>query len=127
MTQAERLRFAIEQSGIKVQKLAEECGVHPNYITMMSGGQRPISKSMADKMARVLKIRKEWLLTGDGQMEADQTYIDQLATLVADLLADDPDSFKVRFISEMAKLPQECWDNVEAFIDHLLEKQKEEE
>lgn len=127
MTQGERLKIAIDRSGMMSAKIADDVGISANYLSMMTGDRRPITDKMADKLAKALKVRREWLLTGDGQMEADQTYIDQLATLVADLLADDPDSFKIRFISEMAKLPQECWDNVEAFIDHLLEKQKEEE
>ena len=73
MTIGERLKFARKRNGLSQDDLAKMIGVSRGVITNIEYGKvdapQPI---IIDAVVNSLKIRKEWLLDGHGEIDNDK-------------------------------------------------------
>lgn len=64
---SDRLRYAIEADGRTKTAIAEAIGVHPPALSRWLKGSPP-EMTHATKIAKVLNVNVQWLLTGEGEM-----------------------------------------------------------
>ena len=109
MNFSDRLKEAISVRGYTQERLASEAKITQSYISRMINGQKEPSERLLDSLSAILKVNVEWLKTGEGPMEAEPTLEEALARLSADVLADEPDSFRARLVEVLADLSaDEC-------------------
>ena len=68
-------------------------------------------------------ISEEWLRTGEGEMFLPIDRETELAKLTVDLLTEESDSFKSRFISMLAKMNDDEWKLLENMVNELSKKE----
>ena len=68
-------------------------------------------------------INEEWLRTGEGEMFLPMDRETELAKLTVDLLTEESDSFKSRFISMLAKMNDDEWKLLENMVNELSKKE----
>lgn len=65
-----RIRQIRERAGLSQTEFAERIGLTKNYMSLLeTGGRKPSDRTVSD-ICREFGINKEWLLTGNGEMQA---------------------------------------------------------
>ena len=123
MSFSDRLKEAISVRGYTQERLASEAKITQSYISRMINGQKEPSERLLDSLSAILKVNVEWLKTGEGPMEAEPTLEEALARLSADVLADEPDSFRARLVEVLADLSADEWRLLEGIASKLAKKE----
>ena len=123
MTLGERLRYALEARGMSQTALAASAKVAQPYVSQIMNDVKEPSDRLMESIAFVLKIRPEWLIYGEWPMEAEPTLEEALARLSADVLADEPDSFRARLVEVLADLSPDEWRLLERIASKLAKKE----
>lgn len=123
MTLGERLRYALEARGMSQTALAASAKVAQPYVSQIMNDVKEPSDRLMESIASVLKIRPEWLIYGEGPMESEPTLEEALARLSADVLADEPGSFRARLVEVLADLSADEWPLLEGIASKLAKKE----
>ena len=71
-------------------------------------------------ICREFSINEHWLRTGEGQMIRDQDRENALMEWVATVLADEPESFRKRYLTLLMNFTPEDWKRAEQFALSLI-------
>lgn len=92
-TPAERVAWAIDQSGRKLQDLASAVGCTHATLSQWSTGATDLSNAkvrLVLALASELGVNVEWLLTGDGPVANAYTSFPPLVLLAQEISRGDP-------------------------------------
>ena len=102
---------------------AEKLGLTKNFISLIETGKREPSDRTINDICREFGVNEEWLRTGEGEMFLPMDREKELANLIADLFTSEPDSFKNRFVSMLARMDDDEWSMLENMVDKLSKKE----
>lgn len=105
-----RIAYIRNENNLKQEVFAEKIGLTKNFISLVETGKRIPSDRTIKDICREFNINEEWLRTGEGEMYAEDSRNVELARLTKTLLQEEPDSFKNRLISALAKLNEDQWE-----------------
>lgn len=120
---SDRLKEAISVRGYTQERLASEAKITQSYISRMINGQKEPSERLLDSLSAILKVNVEWLKMGEGPMESDPTLEEALARLSAEVMMDEPDSFRARLVEVLADLSADEWRLLEGIASKLAKKE----
>ena len=124
MTIVDRIRRVMEVKDIRQKDLVQELQITSAYANQIANGKvDSVSSRIADDFCRKFKINFAWLKTGEGPMEMEPTLEEALARLSADVLADEPDSFRARLVEVLADLSADEWRLLEGIASKLAKKE----
>ena len=123
MTAGERIAVALKKNGMSQADLASSAKIAQAYVSQIVNDVRIPSDRLFDSIAKILKVNFTWLKTGEGPMEAEPTLEEALARLSADVLADEPDSFRARLVEVLADLSADEWRLLEEIASKLAKKE----
>lgn len=123
MSFSDRLKEAISVRGYTQERLASEAKITQSYISRMINGQKEPSERLLDSLSAILKVNAEWLKTGEGPMESEPTLEEALARLSAEVMMDEPDSFRARLVEVLADLSADEWRLLEGIASKLAKKE----
>lgn len=121
----ERMKAVRKSTGLNQTEFAARIGLSQNYWTMVETGKREPSNQVYLSICREYGVNELWLRTGEGEMFAPVSKEEEIADFIGGLLAGGSESFKKRFVSALAQLPEEAWEAVEAFCRKVLEESDE--
>ncbi|MCP5197688.1 MAG: helix-turn-helix transcriptional regulator [Gammaproteobacteria bacterium] len=78
MDMADRIRQRMDEMGISQDALARQAGLTQPAIFKLLAGKSRRTTRLAE-IAKTLKVRPEWLVTGEGPMLSDEVTADDLA------------------------------------------------
>lgn len=118
---ADRLRQALQQTGMKQIELARQTGLDRSAISRYLSGDYEPKQDAIHKMAKVLDVSEMWLWGFDVPMQrpAEQKKNDQLVELIA-MLRRDPGLFD--FVVSVSELSTEDRTSVERIVASLCKK-----
>lgn len=119
-TLADRLAFAIKNSGLTNTAIAKAIGVSQSHISRIAAGKAtPSSRTITD-LSQVCGVDAIWLQTGDGTPTRQQTKDEVLAEVFAKAkIGDEP---RDRMIRAFARLPVEDYAAMEKILLHIIEQ-----
>lgn len=109
----ERIKSLRKKIGISQEVFAKKLGLTKNYISLVESGNRNLSEQSVRVLCREFNVNEEWLRTGTGEMFLPTNRKSDIAKLTKQLLDEEDDSFKNRFISMLANLSVEEWEFLE--------------
>lgn len=121
MTFGERLRKLRKALDLTQAEMAERVGSSAGTWTNYEKGHRNPSRSVINNICKTFSVNEEWLCTGAGAMFVQRTRSDEISALVDGLMADEPDSFRRRFVAALSHLDLDAWEAVEAFARSLVD------
>lgn len=120
MTVNERI-FDLRKNTLKMSQtdFAESVGVSRGVIVNLESGATTPKPQFLDLIARVYNINRAWLETGEGEMLAEMSRAEKIGRFVADVLEDEPDSFRRKLIDILIELDADGWRKLKEAADVL--------
>lgn len=109
----ERMKKLRKTLDLTQQEFADRIGIKRNsYANYETGRNTPIDAIIVS-ICREFNVNEEWLRTGSGDMFLPTNRNADIARLTKELLSEESDSFKNRFISMLANLSVTEWEFLE--------------
>lgn len=109
----ERLKKLRKTLDLTQQKFADKLGVKRNTVGQWECGINAITDQIIISICREFNVNEDWLRDGVGDMFLPIDRNADIAKLTKQLLNEESDSFKNRFISILANLTVEEWEFLE--------------
>ena len=125
----ERLKKLRKTLDLTQQKFADTLGVKRNTVGQWECGINALTDQVITSICREFNVNEEWLRNGIGDMFLPSDRNTDIAKLTKQLLNEESDSFKNRFVSMLANLTIEEWEFLERKAKELFltDKDKEKE
>ncbi|MCI8569769.1 MAG: helix-turn-helix transcriptional regulator [Bacilli bacterium] len=120
-TQGERVKLLRKHLNLSGEKFGEKLGVTKVAISNIERGNRSLTDQMLKSICREFNVNEKWLRKGIGEMFLPLDRYDEISRITHQLLTEEKDSFKNRFISILANLSIEEWKVLESFAERLYE------
>lgn len=123
-------RIEILRKDLELSRRAfgEKLGVSENVIVNIEYDRlkRPNQKDSLYKLiCKEFDVNEKWLRTGEGEMFVELDKENLLMMWAADVLKDESDSFKRRFVKMLSQLEEEDWKVLERMAIMLHNEHEE--
>lgn len=115
----ERIRELRERLNISQTEFAENLGSGRGIIKNIEEGRTLPKPQLIDLIARVFNVNRTWLETGEGEMFSEMSRAEKIGRFVADVLEDEPDSFRRKLIDILIELDADGWQKLKEAADVL--------
>lgn len=105
----ERLKELRKTLGLTQQKFADKIGVKRNSLANYETGRNTPIEAIIFSICREFNVNEEWLRNGTGDMFLPLDRNTDITKLTNQLLNEEKDSFKNRFVSMLANLTVDEW------------------
>lgn len=100
-------------------QFAESLHVTRDMIATYESGKVEPTPLFISTLCDKYNINEEWLRTGSGDMFKKITKKEAITDFFADILNDEPDTFRFRLINALAELPVEEWEMLADICDRI--------
>ncbi len=113
----ERLKDLRKKLNIKQGEFAEKISTTQGHISDIENGRKNLSERtiklicLEDWNGRT--VNEKWLRTGDGEIFIELNKENQLMEWAGNVLKDESDSFKRRFVNMLMELDDSDWETLE--------------
>lgn len=111
-------------------EFGEALGVSRDVIKNLEYNRVEPKALFLDHLCKVYNVNPNWLETGEGEMFREKTEYEALAEFFGDVLNDQPESFRITFLSALAALDDDGWSLLEAECKlkaEIYDKQKKKD
>lgn len=123
MTIGERVKELRKQVNLTQQAFADRLNLKRNTVGSYEVNVvEPSDRTISD-ICREFNVNETWLRTGEGEMFNQITQSEKLAAFLADITANEEDSFKRQFVEVLADLEPEDWKFLERMARKLQKKE----
>lgn len=124
MTIGERVKELRKQVNLTQQAFADRLNLKRNTVGSYEVNVvEPSDRTISD-ICREFNVNETWLRTGEGEMFNQITQSEKLAAFLADITANEEDSFKRQFVEVLADLEPEDWKFLERMARKLQKKRE---
>lgn len=109
----ERIKELRKALDLTQQKFADTLGVKRNTVGQWECGINSVTDQVVTSICREFNVNENWLRNGTGEMFLPADRNADIARLTKQLLNEEEDSFKNRFVSMLANLSVEEWEFLE--------------
>lgn len=122
-TRIKKLRKTLD---LTQAEFASRIGTTQNSLAGYESGRRNPSSSVINNICKEFHVNEAWLRTGSGEMFREMSRDDEIAAFVGDVLRDETDDFKRRFITALSHLDAAGWDALEKLVEDTARKKEAE-
>ena len=115
------IRNCVGENGKKMtqEEFANKLNLSRSFINQIEvGAKNPSDRTILD-ICKEFNVNETWLRTGEGEMFLPMDRETALAKMTANLFLEEPESFKNRFVSMLARMTDEEWLLLEKMVDKL--------
>lgn len=123
----ERLKKLRKALDLTQQEFADRIGSKRNTVAKYETEANTPSAAVVSLICREFNVNEDWLRDGFGDMFLPTDRNADIAKLTKQLLNEESDSFKNRFVSMLANLTVEEWEFLERKAKELCEVENEKE
>lgn len=120
----ERIKKLRKALGLTQQEFADRIGIKRNSFANYETGRNIPLDAIIVSVCREFNVNEAWLRTGEGEMFTPVSRDDQITDFVADILKNEDDSFKRRFVAMLSRLSESDWEVLEKMALDLAEGSK---
>ncbi len=118
----ERIKALRKELNLSQQEFADELGIKRGTVANYEVGRNEPIDAVITLICRRFNVSEQWLRTGVGEMFPPQDRLDEIASITADLFNSEPESFKYRLITAIAKLNENDLEAIERLVLELVKK-----
>ena len=105
----ERIKQIRKALGLNQTEFGQRVGVKGNTIGNYEIGLRSPSDAVIFSICREFGVSETWLRTGEGDMFVSLDRRKKIAAFLGDLMREEEDGFKTRFIEMLSGMTPEEW------------------
>lgn len=109
----ERLKQLRKYLGLTQQQFADKIGTSRTNVGKYESSASSPSSAIVSLICREFNVNESWIRDGSGDMFKSNDRYTDIAKLTTQLLNEESDSFKNRFISMLANLNPDEWEVLE--------------
>ena len=102
-------------------QFGEKIGISAAACSYIESGKSNPSDQTVRSICREFGIREEWLRTGQGDIQVAQAKDEVIANFLADVLKDEPETFKKRLVTAMVAWTEKDWENLAHLAETITE------
>lgn len=115
-----RIKMIRDSKNLTQDAFGKRIGSARNTIANYENGNRVPSNSVVKSICREYGVNETWLRTGKEEMFVPITREQEIAKLTMKCLSDEPDSFRNRLVSSLARLSVEEWELLEKMFRDVI-------
>lgn len=109
-TVGERIRhLRKDHLRITLKEMSEKINVSLSNLGNVETGVIKATDRLLSDICREYKVSILWLEEGEGEIFKERTTYETLAAFFGDVLNDEPESFRIAFLSSLAELDDDGW------------------
>ena len=120
-----RIKLIRKNAGATQQEFAEVLGLSRSMISQVEAGMQVFSDRSLRDICRIYGVDETWLRTGEGEPYVPKSRNDRIAEFLNDVMAEESDSVRRRWIEAFASLPTEAWDIFDRLAVEYVEKKED--
>lgn len=109
----DRIKKLRKELDLTQQKFADKLGVKRNTVGQWECGINSITDQVINSVCREFNVNEDWLRYGSGEMFEKIDRENQLMMWAADVLKDESESFRRRFVTMLSELDESDWKSLE--------------
>lgn len=121
----QRIKELRKKLGLSQDEFGRRLGVTRGAITNIELNKTEPKDLFLNLICDVFDVNEEWLRTGNGEMFIEIDKENQLMMWAADVLKDESDSFRRRFVKMLSQLGEEDWKTLERMAIMLHSEHEE--
>ena len=125
-TFGDRLSHVIATLKMTKSEFAKQINMSQSFVSELCFDRKQPSDRTISDVCRKFNVSETWLRTGEGEIFVKRTREEELDDFIADVLKDEPDSFRRRVVSILAKLTPSDWAAIERRGKEILAELDEE-
>lgn len=120
-----RIKMIRKELGFSQEEFGKILGLSKSGVSEIEAGRRSVTEQHIIMLKNYKKnpINENWLRFGEGEMFLPIDRQKELANLTVDLLMEESESFKNRFISLLARMSDEEWALLENMVNKLAKEE----
>lgn len=118
----ERLKKLRKELDLTQQEFADKIGIKRSTLATYEIGRNEPIDAVINLVCRTFNVNENWLRTGEGEMFIELSRDEEIANFVGEILKDEKESFKKKFISMLINLDESGWEILARMIELLQEK-----
>lgn len=115
-----RLQILRKKLKLSQKEFGEKLGVSRDVVSNAELGRVDMKPIFVSHLCSTFNVNETWLRTGDGEMFLPEDRDNALMAWVGEVLADESDSFRRRYLNVLRSLTPEDWKRMEAYAEALL-------
>lgn len=112
-----RIRTLRRTLDLTQQDFAQRIGTTQNAVASYETGRRNPSSSVVNNICKEFHVNETWLRTGDGTMFQEVSRDEEISAFVNDVLREESDDFRRRFIAALSHLDAAGWAALEQLVE----------
>lgn len=118
----DRIKNVRVSLGLTMEEFGSRLQLAKSTISNIESGRKNYSQRMINDIVREFRVNPAYLEGTSDDMFLELTREEEIAAFLGDVLRDEPDSFRQRFISMLASLDPEDW----VLLEEIIEKMKKD-
>lgn len=123
----ERIKLLRKTLKLSQTDFGKNLGVSRDVINNIDRSTVEPKPLLLEHICAVYNVNPDWLIHGTGEMFLERDTQDEIADFLTQLMSDDDESIRKRFILALSKFDGGDWATVEKFIDSFTQKEKDGE
>ena len=115
-----RLQTLRKMLKLSQKDFGEKLGVSRDVINNAELGRVDMKPIFVSHLCSTFNVNESWLRTGEGEMFLPEDRDNALMAWVGEVLADESDSFRRRYLNVLRSLTPEDWQRMEAYAEALI-------
>lgn len=115
-----RLQALRKMLKLSQKDFGEKLGVSRDVINNAELGRVDMKPIFVSHLCSTFNVNETWLRTGEGDMFLPEDRDNALMAWVGEVLADESDSFRRRYLNVLRSLTPDDWKRMEAYAEALL-------
>ena len=117
-----RIKKLRKDQGLTLEAFGARIGVTRAAVSNIENGRSNPSDQLILSICREFGVNEQWLRQDRGEMYPSTSEKQKLVDFMGELMTENSDSFRLRFISVISELDAEGWAFLEKIADELAKK-----
>lgn len=118
----DRIKKIREDAHLTQEKFAQRIGIKRNTVATYETTNKIPMDTIITSICREFDVNKEWLVNGIGSPYIEISRGLQITRFLGEVLKEQDDSFKKRFVNVLAKLELSDWKVLENIAESIYKK-----
>ena len=120
----ERIKLLRKELGLTLEQFGNQFGVTKMTISLIENEVNNVTDQMVRSICREFDVEEEWLRYGTGQRRVPLSRSEKITDFLVDVLKDDENSFRRRYIEQLSEWSDEDWTIAEQRVMALASKKE---